>query len=398
MSRHQRFWSFTRATFCKVLASRFRHALEEGSDPEPAPPFIVVSNHGNFFDPWIVGRYQRVALHIMMNDDGFRGGPVSRWYLNAIGAFPKKKGASDLKAMKSTLSFLKAGEPVIIFPEGQATWDGETAPIYGGIERMVKRAKCSLVVFRVRGGFLTKPWWSHSSRKGSIAVRRTVYSPQELAKMEADEILKIIQDGIYNNDILAQENLSIPFLGKNLAMGTTRLLWVCAHCRKTDTLTAEGDILTCGACGGTWRVDAHCHLHPAPGFEDTPDDLHTWHRHDKDLAREAIAAAGETDVLCSNKGVAMHGENDEGLFETLGTGALSLTRETLCFEPVDGGEASTWPVADLQNFVIQKKDIFEITCDGKDVRFDLTGFSPMKWVTFVRYLRGWEEIEKTRVI
>ena len=94
----------------------------------------------------------------------------------------------------------------------------------------------------------------------------------------------------------------------------------------------------------------------------------------------------------------MHGENDEGLFENRGTGALSLTGETLCFEPVDGGENSTWPVADLQNFVIQKKDIFEISCDGKDVRFDLTGSSPMKWVTFVRYLRGWEEIEKSRVI
>ena len=396
MSRHQRIWSLTRATFCKILRAKYAHALEEGSDPEPEAPFIVVSNHGNFFDPWILGTYQRKALHIMMNDDGFRSGAISRWYLHGIGAFPKKKGASDLKAMKATLSFLKAGEPVLIFPEGQATWDGETQPIYGGIERMIKRARCPLVVIRIRGGFLSKPWWSHSSRKGRISVKRTVYSAEDLSTMDTDEIMRIVLEGIYNNDIEDQDNLAIPFSGENLALGAERLLWTCASCEAMDTLKTAGDRLSCTACGASWRVDAHCHVH-GEGDAAEADNLKAWHRSDKARARERIAAAGEGDVLLESAGVIGQRSDDEGEFEDLGAGALRLTRDTLSFEPDDGGTLS-WPVDALGSFAIQRKDVFEITADGKDVRFDVTGGSPMKWLTHVRYLNGWEEIEARRVI
>ena len=41
-----------------------------------------------------------------------------------------------------------------------------------------------------------------------------------------------------------------------------------------------------------------------------------------------------------------------------------------------------------------QKDIFEITYEGTDYRFHMNGKSPMKWLMFVRYLNGFEEIEK----
>ncbi len=42
-------------------------------------------------------------------------------------------------------------------------------------------------------------------------------------------------------------------------------------------------------------------------------------------------------------------------------------------------------------FVVQKKDVFECTCNGTDHLFLLNKKSPMKWVMYMRYLHGWEE-------
>lgn len=397
MGRHQFFWSFTRQTFCRVLGVRFRTALEPGSDPEPPPPFIVVSNHGNFFDPWILGTFQRRALRIMMNDDGFRSGAMTRWYLGEIGAFAKKKGAHDLAATKKTLSFLKHGEPVLIFPEGQATWDGATQPIYGGIERLVKRAGCPLVILRMRGTFLTRPWWAEHSRRGRIAVQRTVVPAARLKEMDPGEVLEEIRRGIAHNDILDEENRRVPFAGKRLTRGLERLVWRCPGCDGEGALSFAGDDIRCGACGGHWRFDAHCRLWEPGGAPAPHPDLHTWFAAHRRAAREALAG-GEPPPL-RQPDVTLQRAEQSGAFVPAGRGLLSLGGGTLTFEPdPPGADPLSFSVVDLENCVIQRKDMVEVTAGGVDYRFAMPGTSPMRWLVHLRYLRGFEAAERSGVI
>jgi 1-acyl-sn-glycerol-3-phosphate acyltransferase len=399
MSKHQLFWRTTQLTFCKMIQGRYRFALDPAADPEPEPPYVVVANHGNFFDPWILGPYFAKALHIMMNDDGFRAGAVSRWYLQGIGAFAKKKGAHDLKAMKSTLKFLRDREPVLIFPEGQATWDGETQPIYGGIERMVKRAKCPLSIVRFRGNFLSRPWWAETDRKGRIAIERTVVPAERLAEMNEPEVLETIVQGIYNNDILDERNRAVEFKGKRMAEGLQRLVWTCMCCETADGISVAGDTITCDHCNNTWTIDAHCRLRADSAGIPCYDDVYAWFQEHKRAAREAIAAASDETSLATDKGVTLLREDDRGRFVPESVGTLSLTRSEISFVPESGGLATLrFEVEQLTNYVIQKKDVFEITHDGVDYRFEMYGRSPMKWLVFVRYLRGFEEAEQRRVI
>jgi 1-acyl-sn-glycerol-3-phosphate acyltransferase len=382
-----------------MIKARYRFDLDPNADPEPEPPYIVVANHGNFFDPWILGPYFKKALHIMMNDDGFRAGAISRWYLHGIGAFAKKKGAHDLKAMKSTLKFLRDEEPVLIFPEGQATWDGETQPIYGGIERMVKRAKCPLAIVRFRGNFLSRPWWAETDRKGRVAIERTVVPAERIAELEDAEVLELVKRGIYTSDILDERNRAVDFTGNRMAEGIERLAWSCMCCDATDAISTSGDTITCDHCNNTWTVDAHCRLRADSNGIPSFDDLHAWFQDHKRLAREAIAAAGADTELASDNAVTLQRMNDRGRFAVDSVGALSLTRSELTYVPERGGLATlTFPVEQLTNYVIQKKDIFEITADGADYRFEMRGRSPMKWLVYVRYLRGFEAAESRGVI
>ncbi|MBD3315340.1 MAG: hypothetical protein GF344_06105, partial [Chitinivibrionales bacterium] len=140
--RHWALWQASRAFIAAHVRPTFGLTCDMECDPLPEPPYIMLSNHGTFFDPWLVGGWSRNPLSIMMNDDAYRSGIVSRTYLRWIGTYGKKKGSSDYRAMKKTLSLLGAGKGVLIFPEGQTTWDGETQPIYAGIEKIVLRAKC----------------------------------------------------------------------------------------------------------------------------------------------------------------------------------------------------------------------------------------------------------------
>jgi 1-acyl-sn-glycerol-3-phosphate acyltransferase len=399
MSRHQFLWSTTRQSFCRLLQLRYRIGLDPRSDPEPDPPYIAVSNHGNFFDPWIVGRFQRHATRIMMNDDGFRTNGPTRWYLRNIGAFPKKKGASDLGAMKKTLGYLKRGDPVLIFPEGQATWDGETQPIYGGIERMIKRSRCPLVILRVRGNFLTHPWWAESGRRGRIQVSRTAVPTEKLAGMKSDEILKLVLAGIHHNDIADERNAEVPFRGKRLAEGVQRLLWRCMSCGRSDSLTAIGDRITCNQCQASWRLDAHARLHPEADGEAPHGDLHAWFQAHKREARRAVEEAGEETVLARNEAVTLLVEDPDGGFAKRSEGTLELTPRRLSYVPLESGSgARGFPLDRIDSFAIQKKDLFEITVGGEDIRFWLPGRSPMKWLVHLRYLSGFQQAEERGVI
>jgi len=157
-------------------------------DELPSPPFIMVANHANFFDPWIVAHLSKKPVSIMMNDDGFKSSPVQQWYLKNIGAFPKKKGMSDVNAIKKSISEIKSGYPLLIFPEGQTSWDGETQPIFAGIEKMAKKLSLPIVAFRIEGNFIARPWWADFDRKGQISVCIKQISAEFVKNKTPDEI------------------------------------------------------------------------------------------------------------------------------------------------------------------------------------------------------------------
>ena len=88
------FWAISRIFVFAYIRPKFNVVDDKNSDPIPKPPFIMVSNHATFFDPWIVGHYSKYPISIMNNEDAFHSPWVIRWYLKNIVTFPKKKGGA----------------------------------------------------------------------------------------------------------------------------------------------------------------------------------------------------------------------------------------------------------------------------------------------------------------
>lgn len=358
------------------------------SQPLPKAPYMVVANHGTFFDPWLVGGYSNDPFAIMCNDDAFKGSKVAKWYLENVGAFAKKKGASDFRSMRTALSRMNQGYPVLIFPEGQTTWDGETQLIYKGLEKIVKRSRAPLVAVRLQGNFLTRPWWAETIRKGLIRITFQIVPAEEIARMSDEELLEKIKELIYQNDVKDPENRKITFKGQRLAEGLERFFWMCHSCGGEDTLTTSGDRITCESCGSHWDLDAWGGLRPvSEGIEDIKD----WSTFHRAKTLQKVKAAGKNAILTENRHVAFLKQNDNGEFDQQGTGELRLTTSELTFTCDD--DTLKIPVEEITNFVVQKKDIFECTYRNTDYRFVFAGKSPMKWVMYLQYLRGWEEQE-----
>jgi hypothetical protein len=51
-------------------------------------------------------------------------------------------------------------------------------------------------------------------------------------------------------------------------------------------------------------------------------------------------------------------------------------------------------VQDMENVVIQKRDIVEFGHTGTLYRFVFERHSPMKWICYLRYLKGYQKFEE----
>jgi 1-acyl-sn-glycerol-3-phosphate acyltransferase len=372
------------------LRKKYNVSLTSRSQLFPRPPFLIVSNHGTFFDPWFVGSYSHYPFGFMTNDDGFRGSHITRWYLKSIGAFPKKKGASDYRAMKTTLKLLKGGKPVCIFPEGQTTWDGETQLLYPGIEKLLKRAGCPLVSVRLQGNFLSKPWWADTVRKGAVRVTLTVHSAEDIRRKSDEEVFALIRNSIYQNDIKDPQNLETSFTGCNCAEGLERFVWICPQCGSEDALSTAGNTITCNSCGNTLMIDAWCRISSADGGTATTGDLKDWADFHKNQVKEKIRNRPAT--LTRSENVTLQLEDETGRFTDRDSGTLLLSPEHISFK--GSSTELTWALNEIEDYVIQKRDIFEFRHGKTYYRFVFSGKSPMKWIYYVRYSRGFENCEK----
>ncbi len=388
-------WSISRIFVLFYLQPRYRFSKSRDSIRFPKPPFVIVSNHGTFFDPWIVGYYIPCPFAIMCNDEAFSRGTVSRWYLSSIGAFPKKKGASDFRAMKKTLSRLATGYPVLIFPEGQTSWDGNTQLIYKGIEKIVRKSGAALVMARITGNFLTKPWWADVMRKGKIVVKFDVVTRERIRALSDDELFGLMKSGISHDDIKDPANAHDVFSGTNLALGLERFVWICPGCHKEDTLATAGNHIRCDSCGRAWTMDAVCRLTPVNEKSPAIGDLADWAEWHRTMVLEKIAAAKLETVLTVSSGVHYLSGKDNFSFVDEGVCSALLTSSTLSVSFDNGGIPSrSFPVAEIINVVIQKKDIVEFGYDGMLYRLEFKHHSSMKWIYYLRYLKGYRKFEE----
>lgn len=115
-------------------------------------PVIVACNHASHLDPPLMGACFPRQLAFLGKSELFKAplGPVIR----RLGAFPIKRGAGDRAAMRLVIQLLDEGWPVLMFPEGTRTQDGNLQEPQMGISMIVmQRPEVPILPVRLDGTF-----------------------------------------------------------------------------------------------------------------------------------------------------------------------------------------------------------------------------------------------------
>lgn len=119
------YWASRGLAWC--LAKTVWATQVSGSEHVPSSGgYILASNHLSMIDPLVVGAFVPRRVRFMAKSELWRT-PVLRSWLDLVGAFPVRRGESDMGAIKTAIRLLEAGEVVGIFPQG--TRRQQDAPI-----------------------------------------------------------------------------------------------------------------------------------------------------------------------------------------------------------------------------------------------------------------------------
>jgi 1-acyl-sn-glycerol-3-phosphate acyltransferase len=144
-----------RATVGNIAIALFRVRLV-GREKLPATGgFVLAGNHISYADPVLLWCRSPRPVHFMARanlwDSAFLG-----WALDSFWAFPIKRGAADREALQRASAYLKAGEPVGIFPEGTRKFKGNNEA-HGGAAFLAIRNGVLVFPIGFSGTDLIKP-------------------------------------------------------------------------------------------------------------------------------------------------------------------------------------------------------------------------------------------------
>jgi 1-acyl-sn-glycerol-3-phosphate acyltransferase len=151
------FWfaHVVRATVGQLLLFIFRVKLIGRENLPSSGGFVMAGNHISYADPALLWCVVPRPTHFMAKSELW-GKNVMGWGLDTFWAFPVDRGRSDRTAIARAAAYLKAGEPVAIFPEGTRNFAGE-AEAQGGAAFIASRSGVPMVPVGISGTERIKP-------------------------------------------------------------------------------------------------------------------------------------------------------------------------------------------------------------------------------------------------
>ena len=346
--------------------------------------FILICNHTEAFDPGYemaaLKRYVRFVSsdHVLRMNVG--------WVFTKIGGVIIKYRDKPSEIINEDIKRnLRAGIPVGLHAEGAMTTNGQTGFISEHTGKLVKESGAALVTYKFVGGYLRKPRWANTSRKGPIIGHFVnEYSPEELAKLSVEEVTEIIRRDTYVNVYEEQRKNAYDYSGENLAECVERVLYVCPECKRVATLHSHGNNLSCD-CGYEVEMKADGFFHDI-GKGLHFDNVLDWDLWQRGIWKDMLLSAGD-EVIVEEQGQfikTVDGENEVILAEN---GTLRLYKDKFEIITDDGKEPITMEMSKIKQVSLANKDTVLLVDDKifLDIGSKLPR-SPSKYIAAWRYL------------
>ncbi len=129
---------------------------------------LVASNHVSYMDPPLIGIAFDRAVHYLARKTLFRG--VGGWLYPRWNSIPVDQDKPEVKTIKTVIKLLQQGERVVVFPEGQRSWDGNLQSGQPGVGFMVSKARVPVLPVRIFGAYEALPRGAGMFQRTKITV------------------------------------------------------------------------------------------------------------------------------------------------------------------------------------------------------------------------------------
>ncbi len=325
-------------------------------------PMLLLSNHGNFWDPFNIGIGCWRPLKFMAATSAMRL-PFFGKVIQALGAFPKKKFVKDRESMAQVEEHLRNGHAVVIFPEGDRTWDGRPGPVPAGIGRLIKRTGAPVYVAVNPAAYLAHPRWARRPRLVPLDISYAgpfTWPADATPEAIAADVVRAIS-------VLPHRDRSRPAVGWQLAHGLPDLLWACPQCGAIAGLTVATDTLTCRHCAAAWRLDIDAQLHglgttPSMDIPEARARIDAHFGSPPILDRSRHAAEG---LVAPDEPVRLRHHPREGAAQPAADGRLWVTATRVSIRGAAGEELWGRDFTALDSVSIEVKDQTFLRSDGE---------------------------------
>lgn len=252
-------FSFLYNTVYRLIARKFN--VEKETIEIPEGPCLILANHVTDLDPAFVADAVGGMQSYYICADSIMRKPLWKWLIMSVfEPIPHVKGKVGLSTVATIMKRIKEGDNISLFPEGNRSFDGRTAPLSSVIGKLAKKCKGNLVLVRIEGGYFSQPRWATTFRKGKISLKNGgVYTKEQLEAMSVEEITSAINKGLYADAYTEQEKKPQSYQGKHYCLGLESTIYKCPRCAKIGSLRTDDFKIFC-ECGYSEYLDEYGYL------------------------------------------------------------------------------------------------------------------------------------------
>ena len=148
----------------------FTRMRVEGADRVPRTgAFVLAPVHRSYIDTPIAAAVTRRRLRFMGKDTLWKW-KAPGWVLSALGGFPVSRGSADREAFMRAVMVLQAGEPLVLFPEGERKSGPVVQPLFQGAAYVAVKAGVPVVPVGIGGSERVMPKGVRFPRPRKVVV------------------------------------------------------------------------------------------------------------------------------------------------------------------------------------------------------------------------------------